>query len=289
MTTNCMKAAILVACVCAAAGCGRMVAGVSSTLMPSFTEAFFEECDTELARRAVPAHLTMLEGLLKARPDDTRLLISLCKGFAGYAMLHDERRDQMAPSRYYFRARRYGFRALFGDRATEARLISEQKAVIDEMNRLPEKKIEALFWTTVAWASWIGLNLDTPEALAEVPTLTAFVDKLFEVRPEYMFGTPYVLKASILAARPTFLGGDQEHARHYFETAMNLHAGGFLLVPYYYARDYAVRVQDKALFGRLMDHIEHTPVHGLEGACLINGIVKEKAARLKALRDELFF
>jgi hypothetical protein len=85
------------------------------------------------------------------------------------------------------------------------------------------------------------------------------------------------------------LGGDAARAKDYFSRAMAASDGGFLLAPYYYAKYYAVRVQDKALFLDLIRRVEQGRPDQLKEVCLINVAMQQKVKRLKAQADELFF
>jgi hypothetical protein len=85
------------------------------------------------------------------------------------------------------------------------------------------------------------------------------------------------------------LGGDATQAKDCFSKAMAASNGQFFLAPYYYAKYYAVRVQDKALFLDLIRKVESGQPDRLREVCLINTAVQQKVKRLKKLTDELFF
>ena len=59
----------------------------SSSLIPNLNQAFFEECDTDLAKQSLPADLKLMEGILKSDLNNKQLLTALCMGFTGCAML----------------------------------------------------------------------------------------------------------------------------------------------------------------------------------------------------------
>ena len=85
------------------------------------------------------------------------------------------------------------------------------------------------------------------------------------------------------------LGGNAPKARICFEKAISLSDGKFLLAQYYFARYYAVRVQDKALFETLVEAVAKAKPGELKDACLINEAVKRKMEVLAEMEDELFF
>ncbi|MBW1798508.1 MAG: hypothetical protein JRJ21_08940, partial [Deltaproteobacteria bacterium] len=65
--------------------------------------------------------------------------------------------------------------------------------------------------------------------------------------------------------------------------------GKFLLAQYYFARYYAVRVQDKELFLKLIKEVENSPSDGLKEVCLINAVMKKKTKLLMEMSEDLFF
>jgi hypothetical protein len=251
-------------------------------LVPNLTGAFFEECDVDLAREALPGQLKLLEGLLKNAPQNRRFLTALCMGFTGYAMLFVEESAPGRASMLYLRAKSYGLRAL-GMNDLTPQNIDEKLAALDPVS------VEPLFWTTLSWNAWIRLNLDKPTALGQLNMAQKFLDRVMEIDPAFFYGSPYIVYGSMLAAKPKILGGDAARARTYFSKAMALTRGKFFLAQYYYAKTYAVRVQDKGLFLRLIGEVEKRSPDDIKATCLINQVMKQRMSALKAASDELFF
>lgn len=263
-------------------GCTSLAVHATSTLVPDLTEAFFEECDLELAEQSLPAQLKLMEGLLKNAPQNKNLLTALCMGFTGYAMLFVEDDDPERASRIYLRARGYGVRAIGLKDVTH-------QAVQDRLKDIGRTDVAPLFWTAMSWHAWINLNLDDPAALAQLSIAQACLDRVMAIDPDYFFGSPYLITGSMLAARPKMLGGDAAKAKDCFSRAMAVSDGQFFLAPYYYAKYYAVRVQDKALFLDLIRKVEEGQPDRLREVCLINAAVQQKIRGLKKMADELFF
>lgn len=269
--------------------CVKLALNFSPSLISNFTKTLFEECDPELAKQSLPADLKLMEGLLKNDPNNSQLLTSLCMGFAGYAMLFVEDENPERASRLYLRARRYGLLAVGYDNSALKQPVSNKGNTRKELSGLGKEELEALFWTTMSWNAWINLNLDKPAALAELGVAQAFLKRVMEIDPEYFYGSPYVLMGSILAARPKFLGGNPVRAKDYFEKAMRMSDGKFFLVHYYFAKYYAVRIQDKNLFISLIREIDAASSSELKEVCLINAVMKRKAKRLIEKSEEMFF
>ena len=264
-----------------AGGCARLAMPVASSMIPGFTSAFFEECDLKLAEASLPAELKLMEGLLKNDPSNPRILTALCMGFTGYAMLFVEDESPERASALYFRAKTYGMKAMG---MTDA----GSRQMLDQIGETPRDSIEVLFWTTMAWNAWVNLNLDKPAAIGESALAEACLKRVLEIEPRFYHGAPYVLMGTLLSARPKMLGGDAPKAKTCFEKAISLSDGQFLLAQYYFARYYAVRVQDRALFVSLVEAVAKTKPGALKDACLINQAVKRKMEVLAGMEDELF-
>jgi hypothetical protein len=69
---------------------------------------------------------------------------------------------------------------------------------------------------------------------------------------------------------------------------MSVNGGKFLMTQLYYAKTYAVAIQDQPLFESLLKQIEDASPDVLPEARLANLIAKQKARRLLARENELF-
>lgn len=269
-------------------GCTRLVMRSSSSLLPRFSRAVLEECDPVLAEQAMPANLKLLEGLLKSDPHNPALLHSLSMGFCGYSLLFVEEKDPQRAAQLYLRARDYGLRALGKKGPLLADLQTGEPEIRSILKSLDNKKIETLTWATAAWINWINLNLDRPEALAQIGNVELCLKHCLETDDSYLYGLPNLLRGAMLAGRPALLGGDLQKSRIYFEKAMTYAQGRFLLVHYYFARYYAVQAQDKELFLDLVQKAALIKPESLQDLCLINKVFQRKTVELKEKMDDYF-
>lgn len=270
-------------------GCAQFLLRTATpSLIPNITASFFEECDPELAKVAIPSNLKLLEGLLKNDPQNREILVSLAMGFAGYSLLFVEAEDPKRASLFYLRARSYGFQAL----GEKGRVLANPELSRDELQSrlkaLSDAEYRALFWSTLSWNAWISLNLDQPRALSEIALAEACLNKLFEMDSSYLHGLPHILMGVLFSARPPLLGGNPDKARAHFEEAVKENSGKFFLTQVYYARYYAVRVQDKALFERLLQGVMSNDPADLKDVCLINRVMQQQAQRLIEQSEDLF-
>lgn len=267
-------------------GCMKIAIRMSSpALFTNITQSLFEECDTKIAQSSIPANLKILEGLLKSDPENRDILRLLSMGFCGYSLLFVETVDPPRASELYMRAFEFGLRAL-GHRK---KINDMDRIVLDNLlKNLKNSDIESFLWTTVSWNSWVRLNLDKPVAVAQFGLAFSCIEKLLEMEPDYLYGTPYILMGAGLSARSPMLGGDYQKAKENFEKAMIFSNRSFFLAHYYYARYYCVGVQDREMFEKLLNEVISGDPGRLEDVCLINAVIQERAKELLESIDDFF-
>lgn len=272
----------------ASGACLPVALRLQPSLIKGFTDVFLEECDVSLARESLPSDLKLLEGLIKSAPREKALLEGLCEGFAGYAMLFVEEDEPQRASSLYLRALRYGRQAMGWPAPRAIGLAYDPEELDHLLQGLSEEDLPLLFWSSVAWAGWIRLNLDDPRALDQWPGLQRACQELLRRCPTYLHGGPYILMGTLLAARPSMAGGDPGKAKTLFEKAMDLNHGDFFLTQYAYARYYAVRVQDKPLFLRLVQDVTQRHASALPDVCLLNQVMKARCEALAGRVSDYF-
>jgi hypothetical protein len=270
-------------------GCAQFILrNAVPSLLPGMTASFFEECDPDLARHAMPSNLKLLEGILKKDPHNREILVSLAMGFAGYSLLFVESEEPKRASPLYLRAKAYGFQAL-GDKGnilTDPTTAPE--TIQATLKTLSEEDYQALFWASLSWNAWISLNLDQPRALSQTASAEACLNRILEMDSLYLHGMPHILAGALYSARPPLLGGDPARARSHFETALKENQGSFFLTQVYFARYYAVRVQDRALYSSLLESVMEGDPEELKDACLINRVMQMRAEALKQQLEDFF-
>jgi tetratricopeptide (TPR) repeat protein len=270
-------------------GCMSLALKMSPSLFPNFVASVFEECDPELAKVSIPANLKLMEGLLKTAPKNRDALTTLSMGYSGYSLLFVERDDPVRASALYLRARDYGIRALGDKGAVLKNPRLKGKMLQTALQNMSKQDLKPLFWTTMSWYNWINLNLDKPAAIAQLTLSQACLERVLEIDANYLYGSPYIFMGISLAAKPPMLGGNIQEAKDYFEKALKLSNRKFFLTQYYYARFYAVRVQDKELFLKLIQEIIDGDPQELKDVCLINRVMQGQAVELKEMVEDLFF
>jgi tetratricopeptide (TPR) repeat protein len=269
-------------------GCMRMALRASPSLFPNLAATIFEECDLQLAKASIPPNLKLLEGLLKNDPDNRKILTTLSMGFAGYALLFVEPQNPERASALYLRALEYGIRSL-GDKGAPLRnRDAGPEPLRGALKNMDRSDLEPLFWTTLSWNAWINLNLDKPSALAQVSAAEACLKRVLELDDHFFYSAPHILMGASLAARPPLFGGNPEKARIHFEQAMQQTDRKFFLAQVYFAKYYAVRVQDRELFTRTLAEVVQGNPREIPEVCLINRVMQRRAQDLATQAEDLF-
>jgi hypothetical protein len=250
--------------------------------------ALYEETDLKLAEQALASDIKLLEGMIKGDPENEHLLLLTSQALAGYALGFAEDEEPERAKSLYLRAKEYGLRVLRND---DSFVDSEEKSLeqfTTAVNNLEREYIGAIFWTAFAWAGWINLSLDNPQALIELPKVQVLMQRVYDMDETYFHASPHLFFGSVWGTKPRMMGGDPEKAKEHFEKNLQITQGKFLMTYVYYARFYAAKTLDEDLFNEFIVKIENTPADVLPGYQFLNMIAKKKAEYLKELREEWF-
>ena len=80
---------------------GQVAVRGSMPMMEGGVESMNRETDLELARRAMPANLKMLEGMIYTDPGNSELRIVAAQGFYGYALAFVESHEPERAAELY--------------------------------------------------------------------------------------------------------------------------------------------------------------------------------------------
>jgi len=285
MRTSLIAAVLLLLC----SGCFQQIAVDSLTgIMENGFDVLNEESDLELAGTSIAGNLKLLESVLRTDPGNRDLLMMISRGYSSYAMAFVEDEDPVRAREFYRRGMEYGKR-LFDPRGRIGRAFDgtpeELEAALADAGT---GMVPAVFWTALSWGGYVSLGLTDPDALADLPRVETMMNFVKDRDPGYFYGGADFFLGTIAGSRPAMLGGNPRASKEHFESALAFSGGTFLLTYVYYARTYAVQVQDSALFGSLLTVVDTTSLDVLPGARLSNAVAKKKAALLRAKTNELF-
>ena len=244
--------------------------------------------DPAIVRDGSPAYIMLVDGLIEAYPNNRELLTAGCQAYTVYASSFVEDSDPGKAAVLYRKAKEYGFKALSVKHNFQQALRGNLDEFVVFLREFDDEDVPALFWTSSAWAKWISLNLDSLEALADMPILEATMHRVIELDGGFYYGSPYLQMAVYLAAKPSIAGGNLAKAKEYFDEAFTLGADKLLFAKVLFARYYAVRRKDRVLFEKTLQQVVQAPIDEVPELTLSNTLAKEKARELLERADDYF-
>jgi hypothetical protein len=229
----------------------------------------------------------LLDGMVEAWPDNAQLLIAAAQGYSSFASVFLEEQESEYAKRLTGKAKQYALRSL------ELKGLKDplQKPFDDfkeGLTRVGKKEVPYLFWSATCWASWISLNLDSVEAVAELPKVEAMMQRALDLDEAFYYGGPHLFMGIWFASRPKIAGGDLKKAQRHFLKAIELGQGKFLMAYVYYASTYARQSLDKDLFTSLLQRVLKSPADDPSELTLLNTVAKKKAHDLLGRTQEYF-
>jgi hypothetical protein len=249
--------------------------------------AVMEEEDLRLAEQAIGGDLKLLDGLVRTDPENQKLLLLSCQGYTSYALAFAE--DSLDRARFFYRrGQRYGMRALTLKGIPDSVFHSTESAIRRALAGLSKDDLPIVFWTVNAWGSAANLERDNPESIADIPLVNAMMGWVKEQDSTYFYGGPLLYFGTFYGSLPALLGGNAELSKSYFDRAVAVNKGQFLMTLVFYAKTYAVQTQDEPLFRELLTRVINTPLTVLPEQRLANVVAKKRARELLARVSDFF-
>jgi hypothetical protein len=256
-------------------------------LLEEVAKSSYQQSDLRLIREGMPAYLMLMDGMVEAWPNNEQLLLAAAQGYSSFASAFIEDQDSEYAELLLSKGKRYALRSL------ELRgLKNPLQRPFDDFNEalkhLGKKEVPYLFWGATCWASWINLNLDSVEAVAELPRVESMMQRVLELDEGFYYGGPHLFMGIWFASRPKTAGGDLKKAQRHFMRAFELGKGKFLMAYIYYANTYARQALDKDLFTSSLQRVLKSPADHPPELTLLNTVAKKKAQELLSRIDEFF-
>jgi tetratricopeptide (TPR) repeat protein len=227
----------------------------------------------------MPAYLMLIDGMIQAWPDNEKLLIVAAQSYSSFASLFIEDQDKEYANLLYGRGKQYALRSL-EIRGLKEPLQKPFDDFIEGLQRLGKKDVPYLFWTATCWANWILLNLDSMEAMSELPRVEWMMNRALDLDEGFYYGGPHLFMGIWFASRPKIAGGDLKKAQGHFLRALDLGQGKFLMAYIYYAKYYAQKIMNKELFISTLQKVIETPSNIEPEMTLMNSVAQKMAKEL---------
>jgi hypothetical protein len=265
----------------------KLTVGATATLLEEVARASYRQSDLRILREGMPAYLMLIDGMVQAVPDNEQLLISAAQSYSSFASLFVEDQDKEYANLLYERGKQYALRSLEmrGFKEPLQRSFDDFK---EGLKRLGKKDVPYIFWAATCWVNWIRLNLDSIEAISELPRVESLMKRALELDEGFYYGGPHLFMGIWFASRPKIVGGDLKKAQEHFLKALDLGQGKFLMAYVYYANYYARKMTDKDLFTSTLQKVLETPAETSPDLLLLNTVAKKQAKELLSRVGEYF-
>lgn len=266
-----------------------------------------QEADFDLAARAMPGTLKTIEGFHYVNPGNDKLPAILAEGFCQYGSGFVEDEWELAinakdydladhqarrATKMFVRCTNYALKMLgsswqkniFGEFATINKMIANAGS----------GSRDGMMWAAVGIASTINMNKDKMSAVAQLPTAKAMLQRVVAIddasppSDKSKQALPHMALAMMAASQAPSMGGEPEVAKQHFERALEITQNKYLIAKVYMARRYAVQIQDRELFRKLLVEVLQTAPSIWPDQRLANEIAHRRARRYLSMEKELF-
>jgi len=272
-------------------GCGlyrHMAIRAVEPVLENIQKSIYRQSDLQLAKDGLPAFLLLIDGLIESSPNDPNLLMAGARAYSAYAMAFVEDEDTERATRLYAKAKDYAIRLL----CRNERFAKVYDKPLDEfapaLSTFRKKDVPTLFWAASCWASWVNSNIDSVEAMADLPKIEALIRRVAELDDTYYYGGPHLFLGIYYAARTKQIGGDPVKAKNHFDRALQLAGDRFLLTRVYFAKYYARQILDRDLYVKTLKEVLNANTDADPDLTLINTVAKQRARKLLDMADEYF-
>ena len=292
-------ASILLSCFIAGCSVSRVAANKLGNVLASGGTAYARDDDPELIASAAPFSLKLMESILEQTPRHRPLLTAAAAGFTQYSYgfiqseaQQLERTDaeragmlNLRARHMYLRARDYGLRGLNVACPQLAReLRSNPRAAVRYAHL---DAVPLLYWTAASWAGAIGQAKDDPDLVADLPVVSALIDRALQLDESYARGTIHSFLITYEMARPDGEGEPSARAEAHYRRALQL-AQGSLAAPHVaWAESVCIPREDRDCFDKALDAAFAVDIGKYPDNRLENSIMLQRAAWLRANADRL--
>lgn len=246
------------------------------------------ETDLELARSAIPANISLIEGMLVNDPDNETLRLYAAQAYYGYAFGFIEDTDPRRAAKLYQRGYRHAIHALLNRGLSEQELSGDLETLQQAVSKLNKKAVPALFWAASCWANSINLNRDQTRSLAQLPKAVMFMKRVLELDEHFYMSSAHTFFGVYYGSRSPMLGGNYELSEQHFSLANQANQNKLLVVNLLQAQYLERQRFDQQAFHDLLTRIINSADSLYPEQALINQISRHKASLLLEKEEQWF-
>ena len=166
-------------------GCASMLYDATSNMASSLSHAMLNHDDLDTIKGAAPAYLLMADGLIRDYPNEITLLTTAAQMYSAYAgvFVNEPERSKRLTSR----ALDYAMRAACLQRAISCDWRKQRYDDFrDGLNELDKADVAVFFTLGSTWAGWIQAHSEDWNAIAELPRVTAIMQRIIELDASWL-------------------------------------------------------------------------------------------------------
>jgi len=250
--------------------------------------ALNRETDLQLAAAAMPANITLMEGMIVNSPDNEKLRNYAAQAYYGYAYGFIEDDSPQRAANFYRRGLNHALYNLQQSGIDEKLLLGNLDSLKIQLRSLNKDEVPALFWAASNWAKWIDHNRDKPEAIADLPRAIMLMQRVIELDENFFMAGPHIFFGVYNGSRSPMLGGNFELSNSHFEKARLFNNNELLIVDLLQAQYLDRQKLDQQNFHLRLTRIINASDSTNKDIALINKIAKQKAQLLLKKESQWF-
>lgn len=218
--------------------------------------------NAELLVKLTRAHYFLADGYLRAEADEKEYLKTMDKGV------------------------KWGEKAMVAASPEFSKAMADGKKFPEAVKLVGKDGVPAMYWYASSLGKW-AKKKGFAVLLGQKDNVKATMDRCLELDPTFYYGGPHRYFGAYYAIAPAFAGGDLEKSKVHFKKSLEI-APDFIGTKVLWAAELAVKTQDEETFDALITEIEGAKADAIPEVTPEQQVEKEKAAQLKAERDDLF-
>lgn len=267
-----------------------LLSGCATTRLPdNLASSILDSDDLTTVQDGLPSYLLLLDALVETYPRRASLKLTAASLNGSYAGVfipaeQSDRRQAMSA-----KALDYAFDAFCTHDANACGLRDiSPRELPDALARWQRPRdLPYLYTLGTNWASYIQNHSDDWLVVAQLGQAEAVLQQSVSIDAAYEHGTALLYLGVMNSILPPSLGGKPDVAKGYFEEAMAISDGRSLIVPLYYAQQYARLIFDRDLHDQLLQELLSQDPY-VEGLTLQNVFAQQEARRLLLEADDYF-
>jgi len=267
----------------------------------SLSQSVRSSNDPETITQALPSYLILLDGLIEDNPDDEVLLNTSSKLLIAYVGLLEARLesnpDISETERELIEQQQKKLSDKALDRSAIAMCLHKQElcnlrnsSYVEFETKLKIasiEDIEYLYGLGSAWISWLQINAEDWNAIAQMPQIKLIMETVINIDENYEYAGGHMYLGVINSLLPVTMGGQPEKGKQHFENAIRLTEGKNLMAKVLYAQYYSRITYNEKLHTELIEDVLNSTEIQLS-INLMNTLAKQKAEALKQSAVEFF-